>query len=312
MLFTIRVSIRVAIAIALIVVCTLAVGPTASAQDPASYSLQTGQPSFSAQEPFPGGFVNLGNGDAHFEIPLGSYAQRGDLGVELKLVYDSRIWAVGGTDYSPIIDPNIIEYDSGEYMLGLGWRLVGEPKIVSAMYYNFGSAGASTAAPNCLGSSSYLIGPFWWMDSSGTQHFFPVTGNCAANGAALVDAYALDGSGYHLYFNTKATLPPYTRIYARDGSLVYQDPIPTNQCIASACSQYITQVDANGNQVQWQWLAAGSNPPNFPKGPTDTLGRSVFSMTTSKNANHQPISSSLQLMNSQGSVVLPAKTGHLS
>jgi RHS repeat-associated protein len=296
--------IRVVIFVFFYSLFVVTLSPLSWAQDPDSYSLQTGQPRFSANEPFPGGFVNLANGNVHFEIPLGSYTQRGALTVQLKLVYDSRFWSQveSGTTsfYSPITDPNLYEYENGDSKLGLGWRLVGEPKLVSAA----GFTSNTGIQPNCIPTGNPKmapgnLGPFFWTDMDGTEHIFPVYNACYAYSTQYADAYALDGSGYHLFFNTQSTASaPFTQIYARDGSLVYQDPANSN-CTNGNCSQTITLTDTNGNSVQWEYLAVGANYPDFPKIPTDTVGRSDFSMQTSGNSEGVATVSTLKLMNSQ-------------
>jgi hypothetical protein len=47
-----------------------------AAQD---YLTQTGNPTFTTAQPVELGFINLGNGNLHQTIPLGSFPQRGSL-----------------------------------------------------------------------------------------------------------------------------------------------------------------------------------------------------------------------------------------
>src|SRR5579863_4992102 len=57
-----------------------------------NYLLATGRPSFTTAAEVEMGFVNMGNGNLHIEIPLTSSPQRGSRDFSAQLVYDSRIW----------------------------------------------------------------------------------------------------------------------------------------------------------------------------------------------------------------------------
>ena len=64
----------------------------ASACQAQTYLNSTGVPTFATTSKVENGFVNLGNGNLHLEINLGSFPQRGSIKLGAKLVYDSRIW----------------------------------------------------------------------------------------------------------------------------------------------------------------------------------------------------------------------------
>src|SRR5205814_9198568 len=68
--------------------------PTASAQlFTGTYLRQIGTPTSVSPHPVELGYINLGIGILHLEIPLGSFPQRGSTApLTFKLIYDSRIW----------------------------------------------------------------------------------------------------------------------------------------------------------------------------------------------------------------------------
>src|SRR5256885_138502 len=62
-------------------------------QDRGNYIRQIGAPVSVTPHPVELGFVNVGNGNLHLEVPVGSFPQRGSTApLTLKFVYDSRIW----------------------------------------------------------------------------------------------------------------------------------------------------------------------------------------------------------------------------
>src|SRR5262244_2102825 len=81
------------------------------------YSLQTGSPAFTTALPVELGYVNIGNGNVHLEIGLSSLPQRGAPPFTAALVYDSRIWKIGGTS-SASWQPTNVANSQG------GWRYI--------------------------------------------------------------------------------------------------------------------------------------------------------------------------------------------
>ncbi|HMC29601.1 MAG TPA: hypothetical protein VKL99_02120, partial [Candidatus Angelobacter sp.] len=73
----------------------------ASAAQAQTYLNSTGVPTFSTLTKVENGFVNLGNGNLHLEIDLGTFPQRGKTKLTAKLVYDSRIWQVVNGAWQP-------------------------------------------------------------------------------------------------------------------------------------------------------------------------------------------------------------------
>src|SRR5262249_10175132 len=73
-------------------------------------------------QPVKGGFVNLANGNLHFEIPLGSFPQKGSTPpLTYALVYDSRIWYETGP--SSVWTPQNVTSQQAASSWG-GWRLM--------------------------------------------------------------------------------------------------------------------------------------------------------------------------------------------
>ena len=82
-----------------------------------TYLNTVGDPSFGVNVPVPNGYINIGNGNLHLEFPLATLKQRGDLKLNERLVYDSRIWDIvhySGYYWWPLNIPNA----------QLGWRYV--------------------------------------------------------------------------------------------------------------------------------------------------------------------------------------------
>lgn len=72
----------------------------------AQYTTAAGTPTFTTAIPVEMGFVNAANGNLHLEIPLASFPQRGRLTYNARLIYDSSIWTVNGSAWSPTNIPN--------------------------------------------------------------------------------------------------------------------------------------------------------------------------------------------------------------
>src|ERR1700688_419752 len=129
--------------------------PPSNAQDPSNYVLQTGTPTFAANDVFPFGTVDIANGNLHLEIPLGSYPQRGGKSLSLKLVYDSRVWGVINTGTEETYS---YASETNGQNLPLGWRIVGDPKVNNLTILNGDTC--------CVAV---------WTDPDGTQHEFALS-----------------------------------------------------------------------------------------------------------------------------------------
>ena len=68
----------------------------------------------------------------------------------------------------------------------------------------------------CNGHSVEQSSPYAWTDADGTQHIFPIIiGGC--NNILSADAFALDGSGLHMFVATSGQIT----VYSNDGQIVY-------------------------------------------------------------------------------------------
>jgi len=253
-------------------------------QDPSNYSLQTGKPSFSTTEPFPGGYVNIANGNVHLDIALGNYPQRGGKTVAFSLAYNSRVWSLGSYwDYSK--DWKYIPNGDTE----LGWRINGALG---------GSAPNDPGVFNCGNNNG---GPCYWKAPDGAVHMFSVNPNSAPS--FPFDVYANDNSGYHLYGPGVGGV---YEIYEPDGALVFTSNLQwsCNPCGTNVpFSEYYVLRDANGNLFDWviKPYSPYVSPYQSPTLPTDTLGRAPFSDDFGGGVSNGGIrTNTLTVLNSQG------------
>src|SRR5262249_53614196 len=88
-----------------------------------TYLNATGSPTWAAVSKTENGFVNMGNGNLHLEIPLQTFAQRGSMKLRAMLVYDSRVWQVINGGWQPT---NVASSQGG-------WRFVttADPGVVT-------------------------------------------------------------------------------------------------------------------------------------------------------------------------------------
>jgi YD repeat-containing protein len=225
--------------------------------------------------------------------------------MNLKLVYDSRyvwqpVYVPSGGAPAARWTTTQGTWGAPGHIQALGWRIVGGADNVSADNYS------PSAVITCAGSGSAQVwlGRYRWTDANGGMHFFLISGtpHCV-NGGAAIDAYATDGSGFHLY--AFAHNNQIIKIYARDGNLVYSDPLPTlNPPNYSESSCTYTVDDENGNFQTWTNQAncpiwGGPAPQSggiyyagAPSSTTDTLGRQPITVAqvqsvTFANSNSQ-------------------------
>src|SRR5260221_3075815 len=214
--------------------------PPAAAQQQQSFMDEPGIPAFTIALPVEHGFINIPNGALHLEIPIGSYAQRGDkLQYHARLVYDSRVWTFNQnneTASSPW-QPNGVPSSP----VGIGWRLItgDEPGTTS----NSQSFTQCSCIPGSLGQDCQLrttYSNFAYQEPNGTNrradkafklHSSP---NVCGGDVATGSAYAADNSGYKFVVTNG-----FTSVYAPDGTLV------ANPQSATAGSPAV--LDTNGN-----------------------------------------------------------------
>jgi RHS repeat-associated protein len=180
-----------------------------------SYLTSTGTPSFAAPYPAEMGLVDAASGNLHLEIPLGSYPQRGGGTANMKVIYDSHIWAIYNDGTTSVWTT----------MQG-GWRIVGP---------SFWSEGIYPDQLDCTFDDTVT-------EPNGTQHWFHVdlggTGTRASGCSfSSATAYAIDSSGIQEQW-TYADGNWGVNVYAPDGTLVSQGTIDANSMVPE---------DSNGN-----------------------------------------------------------------
>src|SRR5579871_3643472 len=205
--FRVAASLRI---ICIALVMAFVTSPEASAQ----YTTSTGTPTFTTALPVEMGFTNVSNGNLHLEIPIGSFAQRGSLKYNARLVYDSLIWKIDTNAWKPT---NVVN------SMG-GWRLItgGEPGVVTSVS---GTSACDTPPP--IKTRTFHDG-FAWTSPDGTLHRFPIFTQqdhtiCAEDiktGSAMAD----DSSGYSMSVVNYTT----ATVYAPDGTQVYPTVMDTN------------------------------------------------------------------------------------
>jgi RHS repeat-associated protein len=228
-----------------------------------SYLTQTGTPAFTTAQPVELGFINLGNGNLHLTIPLGSFPQRGARPFTTLLVYDSRIWQTAGATWQPT--------NAGSQG---GWR-----RITSTD--TGGGVSNTTTIETCNSDPPlhhyYDYYGFTWTSPDGVVHNFPTVetihdtsvGNMCGGSFPTSNGFADDATGYQMFVTnyTSAT------VYAPDGTQVY----PAGM------------LDTNGNYFSWD---ANGNL-------IDTLGRTP--VTYVANGAGCTASYCYNILNSQGS-----------
>lgn len=194
----------------------------AEAQD---YITAVGRPTFTTHDSVELGFVNVANGNMHLEIPLATFPQRGRA-VDIRMVYDSRIWRVFDDGVSRSWQPTNVP--------GAGWRFVSSVDRGSVTY--------EEAYFDCGdGTWTFLYGPFYWTAPDGTVRKFAISTREGVP-QCLIDrpggsAMAEDSSGFRMNV-TNYTI---ATVIAPDGTQLYPTAKDTN-------GNYFS-VDANGNII---------------------------------------------------------------
>jgi hypothetical protein len=250
--------------------------PSATPVCAQTYLQNVGVPPFAADFPVEGGNINAANGNLHFEIPLGSFPQRGGRTDKAALVYDSTIWL---PDVSFRWLPTNIIPDFWSVAYSGGWRLVTSGETGYATYGELDSG-------YCPATDTYAVfsyTPWIYIGPDGTQHSFPVrtTGalflECPRTEIPNASGYASDGSGYFISITDYTT----ATVYAPDGTVAggfgYAGAVKT---------------DPNGNLYSMPF----SSPP-WDWQIHDTLNRKLVEVTESADRNTMYFA----VLNAQGS-----------
>ena len=218
-----------------------------------NYLYGTGDQSWGINLPIESGYINVANGEIHLEIPLATHKQRGDLSLDEKLVYDSRIWQLVADGSSVSFQPTNVPNSMA------GWRFVAGNETGNLQSIT------QVQTPVCYENNTEATWYYYWFnwtDPSGAVHQFPLqTQELISNPCYQYDGYnppstptasgyAADGSGYYMAVTnyTSAT------VYDSNGDEVYPSVVDRN-------GNYFS-TDGNGNLV-------------------DTLGRTPVVKTSS-------------------------------
>lgn len=250
------------------VLSLLSLGVPALAQN--NYLYAIGNTNFGVNIPIEDGFINVANGEVHLEIPLANQAQRGNLKLDERLVYDSRIWMIG--HYSnyywwPTNIPNSSD----------GWRFVS------------GNDGG-TVQENLVSSESescnwgdYEVDKyqFTWTDPSGVVHPFnslwtetQSTVQCQHTlQPQRKHSWADDASGYQIVMTGGDMEDPDSlQILDKNGTQIYPSIADRfgNDWTKDASGNLVddlgrtpVEVTTNGNQTTYSVLVAGGGRVNY-------------------------------------------------
>lgn len=224
-----------------------------------NYLYGTGNQSWGINLPIENGYINVANGEVHFELTLANLPQRGSLSLDEQLVYDSRIWQIidNGSSYGfqPTNVPNSMA----------GWRFIAGNEVgsiqVIPQVYDIDCYGGNPSG----NQPAYYQYWFNWTDPSGALHQFPIqtqepiSGFCAGSSVnynlpnqPTASGYAVDGSGYYMNVTNYTSAV----VFDSNGNQVYPTVVDRN-------GNYFSN-DSNGNLV-------------------DTLGRTPLLKSTSGN-----------------------------
>jgi len=239
----------------------------ATAQSSSSYLTAIGVPTFSTSVPVESGRIDVANGNLHLEIPLGgAFPQRGGSKFQASLVYDSAVWQV--CCYVRSWVPTNMFYQQN------GWRLVTSADTgIPNNSWSAQMCWSDAYQENMATEDDYKN--FTWTAPDGTIHSFPIhtsigvtnidpTECPAGTTVSSGDAFATDGSGYHMFVTSQTN----ARVYAPDGTLVY----------AASSYGFHAPNDTNGNYYSTD---ATYNSRLQHDDPVDTLGRQLLSFSSS-------------------------------
>ena len=226
-----------------------------------TYLNATGNPSFGLNIPIENGYISVSNGNVHLELPLAQRTQRGDLKLDERLVYDSRIWQAvdnsGNQSWQPTNVPNSMA----------GWRFVsGLPSAPTPTAQNYDL---------CDSYGDYFTYySYSWTDNTGTPHLFDtawdyIPDNCPETPSQETETgYATDSSGYSISLSGESddNFPPSIIVYDNNGNEVYPKAVDRfgNYWSADGNGNLIDDLEntpvtmtPSGNQITYTILSFG-------------------------------------------------------
>jgi RHS repeat-associated protein len=202
-----------------------------------------------------GGFdaVNNQNLNVNFSIPLVSSPGRG-MPLNLALTYNSLVWQIVGTSWSPAVDSNgnptwgwIKDFPSGG---AVGWATTTVRIKCQDPGYPLFSYTTTYSSVN-------------YADVLGTHHGFPImfslNPNCPSQNYGTNSAYATDATGYHIYVNEQYpdSSPANTTVTDPNGKIV----VNGNGTSSDANGNYVTKtvVSSTGSTTETDWTDSTGN-----------------------------------------------------
>lgn len=238
-----------------------------------NYLYAIGDTNFGVNIPIEDGFINVSNGEVHLEIPLATQAQRGNLKLDERLVYDSRIWMIG--HYS-----NYYWWPSNVPNSSDGWRFIsgGGTGTVQSTEVEYDTE--PCADPE---ESYWIYGyEYTWTDSSGVAHPFgaiwqeqepgPGCNNAPSVVSEQQQSWAEDESGYQMVLTGTDDGDPTIRVLDMNGAQVYPSVVDRfgNEWTADGGGNLVddlgrTPVETTtvGNQTTYSVLTDGGSRANY-------------------------------------------------
>lgn len=257
-----------------IVAVILFAGSAIYAQD---YVYAIGSPAFGVNIPIENGYINVANGNVHLEFPLAQHSQRGNLRLNERLEYDSRIWKIvkNGSNYlwQPTNVPNSMA----------GWRFVSGAEAGS-IQTNLGYYMSGSCLSDGEGSDNDFTVTFqyWyaWTDPSGAVHPFDTywtvnetNGQCyTPPNDEYNSGFALDASGYRIVLTGTDDQQPNISILDGNGTQVYPQVIDRygNYWSSDSSGNLVDDLgrtpvitSTNGNQIYYDVLTEGGGRARY-------------------------------------------------
>jgi RHS repeat-associated protein len=245
---------------------------------------------YTTPSPVEMGFVNLPVGNLHIEIPLVTLPQRGSIPYTAKLIYDSLIWVSYYNGTSTVWSPTGVPNST----LG-GWRFVTTGDAGTYTY------GFSQDTCDDIHIEDYY-GPFYWSSPDGTLHLFNIytqfiSTQCGGNSIQGGDAYATDGSGYHMHVSGYHV----GTVYAKDGTIV-RNPTTFFETKDTNGNYYTRGSDGNlVDNLGRKPFTVSSNGNQITYATTNSQGNTENYVVTTQTVNYYPYFTQSGITDVQGS-----------